>query len=299
MDYNKLRTFVEVARLGSISKTAYKLFRTQPAITQQIQSLEESLELKLLERKHGKVYLTKEGRSLFDYAQHRLQEIEDFMTEIKNESESLTGEIKIGSRPDIARHLLPEVIQRFKKSYPKVKLMIISGDAAETEHRVIHNEVDIGLQIIVQDHSLVKAYPVHSRPAILAAGAEYLERAGTPQKPLDLLDHHLIDFTENCDAIASWTRDLDKTVETALRKRWPNYICPDHGFAAELLKRNLGICAMPLYFIEKEYKSKKIKAIMPNLYKGELSFNVVVRKNSNPTTAERAFLDHLLDSKTS
>ena len=291
MDFNKLNTFIEVAKTESISKAAHNLFRTQPAVTQQIAALEESLEIRLLERKHGRIYLTKQGRQLFDHSAPNLQSIVDYLAEIKNELELLKGEIRVGVRADVAREMLVPTITRFHQNYPNVKITIVHGDAAETETRLLENKIDVGVQLLVQDLSLLEARPIYSRPAILAAGSKYLKKSGIPKKPSDLLNHTLIDFTENCDAIASWTHTLDKSVELELRKSKPHFICPDHGIAAEILKRNLGICAMPLHFIENEYKKGEIKALMTDQYSGNLTFNLVTRKNGNLTAAERAFVE--------
>ena len=291
MDFNKLSTFIEVAKNESISKAANRLFRTQPAVTQQVAALEEQLDIKLLERKHGRVYLTKQGQQLFDYSAPHLQAITDHLAEIKNELEMLKGEIRVGVRPDVAREMLVPIMTKFHKKYPNVKFTIVHGDTDQTENRLIRNEIDVGIQLLVHDRALFEARPIYSKPAILAAGEKYLKKNGTPKKPADLLGHTLIDFTENCDAIASWTNGIDKSIEMELRKTRPHFICPDHGIASEFLKRNLGICAMPLYFIEKEFRRGEIKALMKNLYTGNLTFNLVTRKRGNLTAAEKAFLD--------
>jgi len=292
MDYNKLRTFIEVAKTGSISKAANNLYRTQPAITQQIQILEESLELTLLERRNTRIFLTKQGEQLYKYARHRLREIDDYLAEIKNDSESLTGEIRIGIRPDVATYMLPIVFANFKISFPNVKFTIIHGDASQTEERILSNQVDIGIQLLVENKKLLKTWPAKSRPIILVAGAEYLKDRGTPKKPVDLLDHDVIDYTEDCDALAYWSIKADKSLQSSIRKKRPNYICPDHGFAAELVKKNLGIGLLPIYTVEEELKTGSIKEVLAQ--KGRdysMSFDIVVKKNANHTAAEAAFLE--------
>jgi DNA-binding transcriptional LysR family regulator len=58
MDFDQLETFIEVTRLASFSRAAEKRFRTQPAISSQIRSMEEEIGAKLLDRSGGKVSLT-------------------------------------------------------------------------------------------------------------------------------------------------------------------------------------------------------------------------------------------------
>ena len=61
MDFDQLETFLEVARLSSFSRAAQRRFRTQPAISSQIRSLEEEVGAKLLDRGGGRVALTAAG----------------------------------------------------------------------------------------------------------------------------------------------------------------------------------------------------------------------------------------------
>jgi len=295
MDYNKLRTFIEVAKTGSISQAANNLFRTQPAITQQIQLLEESLELILLERRNTRVYLTKQGEQLFKFAQHRLREIDDFLAEVKNDSESLSGEIRIGIRPDVASYMLPIVFANFKVAYPNVKFTIIHGDASQTEQRVLNNEVDIGIQLLVENRKLLKTWLAKAKPIILVAGAGYLKKYGNPQTVEDLLHHDIIDYTSDCDAFAFWSKKIKKELELSFRKKRPHYICPDHGFAAELIKKDLGIGLIPSYTVAEELKAGSVKQlfIKKNL-QFSMSFDIVVKKNANRTAAETAFLETMI-----
>src|SRR5438874_1957237 len=100
MDLNKLRTFVAVVESGSFSKTAARLGRTQPAISQAVRELESGLGLALLERKKGRVYLTAEGEALFRSGARAFRELEDQAAALKQDLSALTGSIRIGATLD-------------------------------------------------------------------------------------------------------------------------------------------------------------------------------------------------------
>ena len=72
MDFDQLETFIEVTRLSSFSRAAEKRFRTQPAISSQIRSLEEEVGAKLLDRSGGKVSLTASGKLFLRFAEDTL-----------------------------------------------------------------------------------------------------------------------------------------------------------------------------------------------------------------------------------
>ena len=77
MDLNKLRTFVVVAETGNMTKAAGLLYRTQPAITQQLQSLEEEIGLSLMERRNARIFLTRDGEQLFQAAKQGIQGLDE------------------------------------------------------------------------------------------------------------------------------------------------------------------------------------------------------------------------------
>jgi DNA-binding transcriptional LysR family regulator len=70
MDFENLRTFLEVSRLKSFSRAAQKLLRTQPAISAQIRSLEQEVGARLFDRDGGKVTFTSAGRLFEPFAEY-------------------------------------------------------------------------------------------------------------------------------------------------------------------------------------------------------------------------------------
>src|ERR1700736_4563792 len=72
MDLDNLKTFLEVARLGSFSRAAEKVLRSQPAVSAQIRQLEQEYGKRLFDRSAKSVRLTPAGEVVFDYAQQLL-----------------------------------------------------------------------------------------------------------------------------------------------------------------------------------------------------------------------------------
>src|SRR5215831_17302891 len=68
MDFDQLNTFLEISRLGTFSRAADKVFRSQSAVSAQIRQLEQDYGAKLLDRSGKKVQLTPAGRVLSEYA---------------------------------------------------------------------------------------------------------------------------------------------------------------------------------------------------------------------------------------
>lgn len=294
MDFNKLRTFVEVAKTLSISKAANNLHRTQPAITQQIQLLEDELEFPLLKRKHRRIYLTKQGEQLFKIAVEKLQSIDDEISFIKNDLTSLTGQIRIAIRPDIALHMLPIVLTNFKKTHPNVKLTIMHGDAAKVEELVLNNKADIGILLFVKDKDMFEIYPTKKKINILVASKKYIKSTGMPKKLTDLLSLDIIDYTEDSDAICLWIKKANKKLEIKFRQKAPHYVCPDDSTVRELMLQGLGIAMIPSYVVEDEIK----KGLVIQLFKDKVnnfttSYDIIFKSHQSKSAAENSLIDSL------
>jgi LysR family transcriptional regulator, low CO2-responsive transcriptional regulator len=145
MDFDQLETFLEVARHASFSRAAEKRFRTQPAISSQIRSLEEEVGAKLFDRSGGKVSLTAGGKAFQKYVEETLDARKAMLVAIAEMERVPRGEIIVGANEGTCLHILPEVFADFKKQYPDVSVNIKRSDYAGILESVIDNSVDFGV----------------------------------------------------------------------------------------------------------------------------------------------------------
>jgi DNA-binding transcriptional LysR family regulator len=145
MDFDQLETFLEVARHASFSRAAEKRFRTQPAISSQIRSLEEEVGAKLFDRSGGKVSLTAGGKAFQKYVEETLEARKAMLVAIAEMERVPRGEIIVGANEGTCLHILPEVFADFKKQYPDVSVNIKRADYAGILESVIDNSVDFGV----------------------------------------------------------------------------------------------------------------------------------------------------------
>ena len=145
MDFDQLETFLEVARHASCSRAAEKRFRTQPAISSQIRSLEEEVGAKLFDRSGGKVSLTAGGKAFQKYVEETLDARKAMLVAIAEMERVPRGEIIVGANEGTCLHILPEVFADFKKQYPDVSVNIKRADYSGILESVIDNSVDFGV----------------------------------------------------------------------------------------------------------------------------------------------------------
>src|ERR1700748_2967015 len=169
MDFDQLETFLEVARLCSFSRAAEKRFRTQPAISSQIRSLEEEVGAKLLDRSGGKVSITAPGKLFQQVAEETIAARKSAITAIAETERIPRGEIVVGANEGTCLHILPEVFAEFKRTYPEVAVGIKRADYAKTLESVIDNSVDFGIVSLPVTDTRLTIVPIHRDELVIIA----------------------------------------------------------------------------------------------------------------------------------
>lgn len=124
--YNpQLDTFIKVADAGSFNKAAEDSFITPTAVIKQINLLERSLDVKLFERTHRGLKLTKAGQSLYQDAKYVIQYCRESIVRAKNAMQNEDTVIRIGSSPMTPAQLLVQLWPEFQEYCPDMKFEII------------------------------------------------------------------------------------------------------------------------------------------------------------------------------
>ncbi len=145
MDFDQLKTFLEVSRRKSFSRAAVKLLVTQPSISAQISSLEKAIGVRLFERGGGKVTLTAAGRVFEPFAEDCMMRLNHIAITIADLERSPRGSLLISANDSTALYVLPTFFANFKKRYPRVSLNIVRAERAKTIESVLNREADFGV----------------------------------------------------------------------------------------------------------------------------------------------------------
>jgi len=145
MEDHKLKVFCTVAETKSFSKASEIIHLTQPAVSLQIQALEELYETKLFDRSSSSVTLTKAGELLYKYAKEILSLYAEAEKNIGDMTGLVKGSIKVGASTTIGNHLLPSVIADFKKARPKIKVLMLVGNTKRIVEHINSGTVDFGI----------------------------------------------------------------------------------------------------------------------------------------------------------
>jgi DNA-binding transcriptional LysR family regulator len=148
----QLHTFYTVALEKSFSRAAEKLFRTQPAVSQAIHSLEDQLGQSLFLRQGRTSILTQAGQILLEHVEEVFETLERGRFRLEALKEFKGGRLTISTSDTTACYLLPEVLDIFRERYPKVEICIRCKPSPLAAEQVLAHEADIGIVTLPIEH---------------------------------------------------------------------------------------------------------------------------------------------------
>jgi DNA-binding transcriptional LysR family regulator len=143
LDVRMLRSFVSVVETGSVTETARRLGRTQPAISLQLNRLEELAGKTLLRHEGRGMVLTNEGDIVFSYARSILRLHDELLSRLA--SPEIEGRVILGTPDLYAAFLLPSILELFRTAFPRVQIELRCTLSTPLVNLVHRGEVDLAL----------------------------------------------------------------------------------------------------------------------------------------------------------
>lgn len=172
MDLRQIKYFLAVADALSFSRASARIHITQPALSRQIQQLEEELRTPLLVR-HGRgVQLTENGMLFRIKAEAVIQQMEQMLEEIRDKSGDLSGKVVLGIPPTLGAMVTAPVIERFTQAYPKAFLSVVVGISELIRDSVVSGKFDIGIILDSEQTGPLLSEPLFTDSMYLVGRAE-------------------------------------------------------------------------------------------------------------------------------
>ena len=145
MTFNQLKYVLEMVEAGSFSAAAQKLGLTQPALSLQIQSLENELDFRIVDRSRKPFELTPEGELFVEKAREIIiltESLADLSFEL---GEKIQGLLRVGIIPTLAPYLVPMFVSQLNRDYPDLKIEIQELITEGIVRKLNRGELDAGL----------------------------------------------------------------------------------------------------------------------------------------------------------
>ena len=145
MDNYSLRLFLSLSENLHFGRTSQECNISPSALSRQIQRLEEEVGRKLLERDNRMVSLTPAGQRFAEYAARALELWKEMNEEMLEDRASLKGELSLYCSVTACYSILPDILTRFRKSYPDIHIKLKTGDASMAVNIVQEGKADIAV----------------------------------------------------------------------------------------------------------------------------------------------------------
>lgn len=140
-----IKYFLAVAKHQSFTQAAASLYVSQPALSQQIKQLEETLGAPLFDRSGRRVTLTHAGEVYARYAHKVLQDLEEGQRAIHDVQNLSRGALRIAITPTFTTYLIGPLISAFHERYPNVTLSVQEMSQEQMEKQLLDAEFDVGI----------------------------------------------------------------------------------------------------------------------------------------------------------
>jgi len=296
MNLDQLKVFHVAAQKKNFSETGKILHLSQPAVSLQIQQLEASLNTRLFDRTTKTIKLTDSGKLLFDYAEQIIQLVDQAKKELALLEGSIHGDLRIGASLTIGEYLLPYLLGRFKREYPKVHLLMKIENSHEIVEQLKNGEIDLGFIEAPIVHPDLLQYPLIEDELVLICSAK---------EPLPLIGqretigaHELFSLPFIMRERGSGPRQV---MEDSLRS---HHLDPERlRIELELantesikaaVESGIGVSILSQSAIRKEIQLNILRKVNIQGIKLRRSFNVLHDKNRVLSLPGEAFLQYIL-----
>ncbi|MCS7215314.1 MAG: selenium metabolism-associated LysR family transcriptional regulator [Thermodesulfovibrio sp.] len=292
MEDHKLKVFCTVAETKSFSKTSEIIHLTQPAVSLQIQALEELYETKLFDRSSGSIALTPAGEILYRYAKEILTLYAEAAKEISKITGLIKGCVKVGAGTTVGNYILPAVSVDFKKRHPKIRVSISIGNTKKILEMLNSSMIDFGI---------ISEAPMKSKFIVESIISDELCVICSADHPLsNQKSVSLYDIVKEPFIIREEGSSTRVIIEKFLADHGisvsdlhVSLILGSTGSIKEAVERGIGVSIVSKWAIRKEVSCGNLKILKLKEGKITREFYIILPKNTILSPAVEEFITYL------
>ncbi|MCB0357520.1 MAG: LysR family transcriptional regulator [Bdellovibrionales bacterium] len=259
VNLQQLTTFCTVLNEGSMTAAADKLYLTQPAVSQQIRSLEEELNAALLVRGVRQVKPTMQGQLLYDYAKRILHLTQQAEVAIQTISQEISGNLKIGTVNSIGLYLISPIIGMFLKHNTNLNIKLSYGSYDEVVEQMKQGMVDVTVLPEIESDTQRQLKEFESRflmkdqMILVGSGRD----SSLPMK-IDLKDIGIKPVIVYSEMYRTFENELRQKMLQRGVELNPTFEADNVGTLKRVIESGLGWGFMPEHSIRKQLRSGRL-----------------------------------------
>ena len=280
--WDELRTFVEVARDGSLSGAARRLGITQPTVGRHIDALEAALGLTLFTRSPRGLNPTPAALALEPHVEAMAAAAAALARTASGEAAADRGAVRVTASEIVGVEVLPPMLAAFHAEHPGIAIELALTNRTQDLAR---RDADIAVRMVRPTQSGLVARRIGSSRISLFAHRDYLARFGEPRSLADLASHCVIGFDRDNSAF----RGLGGYAGTLTRESFGLRCDSDLGQLAAL-RAGVGIGGCQDNIAR---RAPELVAVMPSAFHYALEVWLVMHEDLKATRRVRLLFDHL------
>lgn len=290
---DQLRVFLEVARSGSITRTAESLHLTQPAVSIRLKNLQNRFEIPLTETINRRIFLTEFGKELAKKAATILDDVEALEEKAQAFRGRLTGRLRIAC-VSTGIYVLPRFLTDFLQPNPGVNLSLDVSNKASVVETLERNETDFALVSVLPTGMNLKRVTLMTNLLHLACSAH---QTGIPDKhDVRKLETLPLIFREQGSA----TRlAMEKFIGRKKLHIGKKLELTSNEAVKQALIAGLGYSVMPLIGLRNELQQGSVRIVPMDGLPLKTSWELIWRADKRLSPVAQAFVSHLKRSKSS
>ena len=282
-----MTAFATVVTSGSFSAAARRLKMSPAMVTTHVQSLEEQLGARLLNRTTRKLSLTEAGKEYYDRCAQILAQIDEADRIVSALHSSPRGTLRLNAASLFAHHLAP-LIAEFNSAYPEITVELFT-----TDRRIdlVEEGIDVAIRFNQPPDSSVVMRRLGQFRVLLVAAPAYVERHGMPREPGELTDHNCLAYMyRGYEAlIREWNLtgpggEVTVPVSGNLRT---NSIATLQAAALE----GRGVIMAPSFSIDQFLRSESLVRVLPDYHVAEFPIVALYPHRQHVSAKVRSFID--------
>ena len=284
MDLFELETFLAVAREGSFSRAAKKLFRTQPAVSQAIRKLERELGEPLFDRSSHRGLLTDAGRVLEGYALRLLNTRGEALGALEELRQNHQGKLSIAANEFTCLYLLP-VLDEFRRLHPMVKVTVQRSFASRIPEALVNHSTELGMLTFRPEDPLLRSIVVYRDELAFVVPPRHplasAKQVGIKQLGAECFVAHNVPSPYRA-----------RVLETFRKHRVPLHMdveLPTIEAIKKFVAGGNGVALIPGICVEAEVARGELVRIRARELRFERRLRIAYRKGSSLSHAARAF----------
>jgi DNA-binding transcriptional LysR family regulator len=253
----QLESFVAVATKGSLTATALAEGVAPAVIGRRIDALEERLGVKLMVRTTRRITLTHEGSAFLEDCQRLLSELASAEASVSAGGVKASGHLRVTAPAGFGRRHVAPLVPKFLARHPDVSLSLNLSDRVVD---IVNEGFDCAVRVgDLPDSRLISVRLADNRRLCVATPA-YLQRAGVPQHPSELMRHECLTLSSDASQSRGWAFAIDGAV-THLRPRG-RLDCSDGQVLHDWCMQGLGVAWRSTWEVASEVASGRLQVVL-------------------------------------